>query len=67
MFVKHGRITHAKQYKKARKVQRKLKTYLWRVIRDIERKAPVIDEELATQLSLNKCILSQKKDDNHKL
>lgn len=66
-LVKHGRFAHAKQYKKARKVQRKLKTYLGRVIRDIERKAPVIDEALATQLSLSKRILSRQKDDKNKL
>ena len=37
-LIKHQRYAHAKQYKRAKRQLRKLKTYLRRTIRDIERK-----------------------------
>jgi transposase, IS5 family len=37
-LIKHQRYAHAKQFKRARRELRRLKTYLRRVIRDIERK-----------------------------
>ena len=37
-LMKHQRYAHAKQFKRARRELRRLKTYLGRVIRDIERK-----------------------------
>ena len=37
-LVMYGRYAHARQYKRARKQLRKLKMYLGRVRRDIERK-----------------------------
>lgn len=36
-LIKHQRYAHAKQFKRAGKMKRKLKTYLGRTIRDIER------------------------------
>ena len=37
-LIQHQRYAHARQFKRARKAVRKLKTYLGRVIRDIKRK-----------------------------
>jgi IS5 family transposase len=37
-LIKHQRYAHARQFKRARRELRRLKTYLRRVIRDIERK-----------------------------
>jgi transposase, IS5 family len=37
-LIKHQRYAHAKQFKRADRMRRKLKTYLGRVIRDIARK-----------------------------
>jgi transposase, IS5 family len=37
-LIKHQRYAHAKQFRRAGKMKRKLKTYLGRTIRDIERK-----------------------------
>jgi transposase, IS5 family len=37
-LIKHQRYAHAKQFKRANKALRKLKTYLGRIIRDITRK-----------------------------
>jgi hypothetical protein len=37
-LIKHQRYTHAHQFKRANRSLRKLKTYLGRVIRDIERR-----------------------------
>lgn len=48
----------AQQYKRARKQTAKLKTYLGRVMRDIERKAKRPDKELRKLLSLTQTLLS---------
>jgi transposase, IS5 family len=37
-LIQHQRYAHAKQFKRAGKALRKLKTYLDRVVRDIERR-----------------------------
>ncbi len=49
-FIMQGRYASAKQMKRAAKQTRKLKTYLGRLTRDIQRKAVSIDETLATLL-----------------
>ncbi|MDH2404884.1 MULTISPECIES: hypothetical protein [Bradyrhizobium] len=36
--AKHQRYAHAKQFKRANRASKKLKTYLGRIIRDIDRK-----------------------------
>ena len=43
-LIKHQRYAHAKQFKRANKALRKLKTYLGRIIRDIARKIAGEDE-----------------------
>jgi len=64
---KQSGYAHAKQYKRARRQTRVLKTYLGRVSRDIERKAEVIDDELQGLLDLSSRLLAQERDDRHKL
>lgn len=67
-LVMHGRCAHARQYKRARKQLRKLKTYLGRVTRDIERKLqPDQLEEFEKLLGLSHRLLSQKRHDKNKL
>jgi IS5 family transposase len=66
-FFKQGRYARAKQYKRAAKLTKKLKTYLGRLIRDIERKVIDPDEVLATLLERTKRIHDQKRDDSPKL
>ena len=46
------RYAHARQMNRARKGTRKLRTLLGRVIRNLERKAPVIDDELRNLLDV---------------
>jgi transposase, IS5 family len=62
-----GRYGHARQFKRARKCTRQLKTLLGRVVRDIRRKAEVIDEELETFLVRADQLLSQQRDSKNKL
>jgi IS5 family transposase len=66
-----GRYTHAKQYKRMRKALRTLRSWVGRVMRDVERQvAQVADSGRATLLELiasTKRILSQKPKDRNKL
>jgi len=62
-----SRYAHAKQYRRAKRSTRKLKTYLGRVIRDIERKMGEGDEELRRALSLAKRIERQRRKDKGKV
>lgn len=65
--IKASRYAHAKQYKRMRKELRKLRTYMGRLIRDTQRKAAMIDEELATLLSRADRVRQQQPKDSHKL
>ena len=61
-LIKHQRYAHAKQFKRANKALRKLKTYLGRVIRDIVRKTkddPRLREIFAKDLSLGQRVREQ--------
>ena len=52
-LARHGRYAHARQMQRARREQKRLKTYLGRVIRDIERKlaaAPAGTEQACLKL-----------------
>ena len=63
-LIKHQRYAHAKQFKRARKSLRKLKTYLRRTIRDIARKIAgdkLLKPVFAKPLSLSYRVLTQKK------
>ncbi len=57
----------ARQFKRARKMTRQLKTYLGRVQRDIERKAAHKDEELQQLLDLSVRLQGQFKESKNKI
>jgi len=63
-LIKHQRYAHAKQFKRANKSLRKLKTYLGRVIRDISRKIadnPMLQAAFADMLSRARRVREQKQ------
>lgn len=65
-----GRYRHARQGKRANKQVRKLKTYLGRVLRDIERKVsgnPELQDSFAPLFGNAHRLLQQKRDDKNKL
>ncbi len=66
-LVKQSRYAHAKQFKRARRETRRLKTYLGRVTRDIIRKADLIDPGLKDLVYLSQRLLLQVKDSKKKL
>ena len=60
-LIKHQRYAYAKQFKRANRSLRKLKTYLGRVIRDIARRIAGSDrlqEDFARELSLARRVLA---------
>jgi transposase, IS5 family len=67
-LVMNGRYAHARHMKRAKAEQRKLRTFLGRVIRDVERKAgEAIAPALAGPLSVAKRIHAQKRHDKGKV
>lgn len=66
-LTKQAGYAHAKQMKRARKMTKKLKTYLGRVYRDIQKKAETKDAELIEKLTLAERLLSQSKESKNKL
>ncbi len=58
---------HARQMKRSKKETRKLKTYLGRVVRDVERKVSNPSQKLKEQLSLAKQLLEQKRNSKNKI
>ena len=66
-FFQQGRYARARQYQRSGRHVRKLKTYLGRLIRDIERKGPQSEKEVAVMLERTKSIHARQKDDKHKL
>lgn len=64
---KQGHYSHAKQYRRARKETKKLKTMLGRVYRDIRRKINDSDDALAELLKRAEKLLLQEKNDSNKL
>ena len=58
----------AQQFRRAQKQTRNLKTYLGRVVRDIERKAGgAVDDDLRELLTLSYRLLEQERQDKNKL
>ena len=53
--------------KRSKKMTRKLKTYLGRVARDIERKVPEPDAQLGERLVMAERLLLQQRNDKNKL
>lgn len=69
-LFKANRYAHARQYRRMRGRVKKLRTYLGRVVRDIERKtANQADKQavFAAELGLAKRLLAQQKKDKNKL
>jgi IS5 family transposase len=66
-LARQGRYSHARQMKRARRETKRLKTYLGRLTRDIQRKEKKPDESLSKQLELARRLLKQKKTDKGKL
>lgn len=62
-----SRYAHAKQYRRMRRQLRKLRTYVGRLIRDIQRQAVEVDDGLATLLTHADRIRQQQPQDSHKL
>jgi len=68
--INAGKYAHAKQFKRMRKEVKKLKNYLGRVTRDIERKIKGsldLQETFADLLGMANRLLIQKKDSSNKL
>lgn len=66
-LIMNGRYAHARQMKRAKREQKKLKNYLGRVYRNILRNCPQPDEHLAELLDNAKRILNQQRHDKNKL
>ena len=66
-FIMHGRYSHARQTNRAKRELKKLRLYLGRVIRDIERKCLRPEGLLATMLERAKQIFGQRRNDSDKL
>lgn len=67
---KVGRYAHAKQFKRMKKEIKRIKTYLGRVVRDVERKiqeTPFLQEVFNEVLNLSKRLLEQTKTSKNKL
>jgi IS5 family transposase len=63
-LIQHQRYAHAKQFKRANRALRTLKTYLGRVIRDIARKIdgdPGLETKFALLLSLARRVRAQER------
>jgi IS5 family transposase len=66
-FLRQGRYAAARQYNRANKETRKLKTMLGRVIRDIQRKCPNAEDRLRKVLNIASSIFHQKRKDTNKV
>jgi IS5 family transposase len=67
LMLKQSRYAHARQYKRAGKCTKKLKTFLGRVIRDIQRKSHEADKELSQHLKQAQRIYEQQRKDKGKV
>ena len=67
LLAQQSRYAHAKQIKRAKRCTKKLKTYLGRVIRDIERSCPEPDLDLNHLLDISTRIYRQKRSDKNKV
>lgn len=69
LLIQQQRYAHARQFKRARRCQKKLRTLLGRVIRDIKNKAGDLSNnpELASLLAISCRIHEQKQKDKNKV
>ena len=66
-LIMNSRYAHARQIKRAKREQKKLKNYLGRVYRNILRNCPQPDEQLAGLLANARRLLRQQRSDKNKL
>jgi len=66
-LLQQSRYAHAKQFKRAKREERKLRTMLGRVIRDVQRKVADPSPELKELLALSTRLHQQKRNDKRKL
>ena len=66
-LLMQSRYAHARQMKRAKKETRRLKTFLGRVIRDIERRQPNPSLKLGKLMDTSRRILQQEKSDKKKI
>jgi IS5 family transposase len=66
-LIMSGRYAHARQMKRAKREQKKLKNFLGRVYRNILRNCPQPDAGLAELLHNTKRLLTQQRHDKNKL
>jgi len=62
-----GRYAHARQMKRAAKATKRLKTYLGRVIREVDRNIEKLTDREQKILALVKRLYEQKRDDKNKI
>lgn len=62
-----GRYAHAKQYRRMQREIRKLRTWLGRVIRDVQRKGGQVTEALQAKIAVAQRLHAQKRDSKNKL
>lgn len=67
LVMMQSRYAHAKQFKRARRCTKKLRTQLGRVIRDIERKTKDQGAKLSSLLNISRRIHSQERKDKGKV
>jgi Transposase domain (DUF772). len=66
-LVNQGRYGAARQLKRARRETRKLRTYLGRVLRNVEREGRTLSEKHALVVSVARRILAQQRTDHGKV
>jgi IS5 family transposase len=62
-----GRYAHAKQYRRMQRELKRLRTWLGRVIRDVQRKGGEITEALKAKLDTAQRLYEQRRDSKNKL
>ena len=65
--VQAGRYAHARQFKRMRRELRKLRTWMGRMIRDIQRKAASFSDPLKTLLTQGQRLRDRRQGDSNKL
>jgi IS5 family transposase len=66
-LIMQGRYSHARQMKRSKREQKKLRVYLGRVIRDIRRKCSQPGDKLVIMLERAQRIFTQNRSDKNKL
>lgn len=67
LLRQQGRYAHAKQYRRAKQCTKRLRTFLGRIVRDIQRKTVEIDPQLQTYLDRAEKLLGQTQKSKNKL